>query len=382
MTKKRILVWETLSTIGGGQQMTLTVMDMLRDRFDFLCLIPGEGMLAEELKKREIPYKIMGDQTLPAGVKGKSVIFRYGWMSVKSICKSLIQIVRFRPDVLYAPGPAALPWSAVCGALTGKPAVWHLHHIFQDGPTKKLLNLCAKWKTVRRIISISRCVGDQITDAGTREKLEVLYNPVDYERFAAGNGAAVRKEMEARLGRSLENAVIIGHVGLIQRMKRQDFVVSLLSRLRRSGQDVIGLFAGECREPDYQAELEKQAEDCHVGDRVVFLGRRNDVPDILCAMDVLVIPSVEGFSLAGEEAAAAGVPIAACGVAGTAELIAASGNGLTFRENDPDSAVEAVERILKEKEEMTRNGRVFAEQMSAGAYAKRVNRVFEASCNG
>ena len=130
MQKKKVLVWETLATVSGGQKMTLTVMDMLSDKFEFCCLIPAEGMMSEELKKRNIPYVLMGDQTLPTGVKGKQVIFRYGWMSVKNVWKSLGVIRKYKPDILYAPGPAALPWSAVCGTLAHKPVIWHLHHIF------------------------------------------------------------------------------------------------------------------------------------------------------------------------------------------------------------------------------------------------------------
>ena len=87
MQKKKVLVWETLATVSGGQKMTLAVMDMLSDKFEFCCLIPAEGMMSEELKKRNIPYVLMGDQTLPTGVKGKQVIFRYGWMSFKNVLK-------------------------------------------------------------------------------------------------------------------------------------------------------------------------------------------------------------------------------------------------------------------------------------------------------
>ena len=162
MTKKKILVWETLGTVSGGQKMTLTILDMLSDQYEFCCLIPKEGMLSEELKKRNISYVLMGDQTLPTGVKGKQVIFRYGWMSLKNIWKSWRIIRKYKPDMLYCPGPAALPWSAICGILTGKPVIWHLHHIFLDGATKKLLNICGKFKSIKKIIAVSNCVGDQI----------------------------------------------------------------------------------------------------------------------------------------------------------------------------------------------------------------------------
>ena len=206
MAKKKLLVWETLATVSGGQKMTLTILDMLADRYDFCCLIPAEGMLSEELKKRDIPYVLMGDQSLPTGVKGKQVIFRYGLMSVKNICRSLAQIRKFKPDILYCPGPAALPWSAVCGSLTGKPVIWHLHHIFLDGATKKLLNIFGKWKSVRKIIAVSHCVGDQITDQTARPKVEVLYNPVDVQKYAGGNPDRILAEVESILGRKISRA--------------------------------------------------------------------------------------------------------------------------------------------------------------------------------
>lgn len=203
MSKKRVLVWETLATVSGGQKMTLTVLDMLSDQYEFCCLIPKEGILSEELNRRNIPYVVMGDQTLPTGVKGKQVVLQYGWMSAKNICKSLMVIRKYKPDLLYCPGPAALPWSAICGSITHKPVIWHLHHIFLDGATKKLLNTCGKWRSVKRIIAVSNCVGNQIKNHDAHSKVVVLYNPVDVEKYANGNPENVRAEIESALGRKI-----------------------------------------------------------------------------------------------------------------------------------------------------------------------------------
>ena len=130
MPKKNILVWETLSTVSGGQKMTLMVMDLLRERYDFLCLVPSKGLLTDELDKRKISYVLLGDMTLPTGIKGKKTLLRYAWLSAKCIIRSIGAILKFKPDILYAPGPASLPWSAVCGTLTRRPVIWHLHHMF------------------------------------------------------------------------------------------------------------------------------------------------------------------------------------------------------------------------------------------------------------
>lgn len=373
---KKILVWETLATVSGGQKMTLTVLDMLSDQFEFCCLIPSEGMLSEELKKRNIPYILMGDQTLPTGVKGKQVIFRYGWMSVKNIIKSLNVIRKYKPDMLYCPGPAALPWSAVCGSLTGKQVVWHLHHIFLDGATKKLLNICSKFKSVQKIIAVSNCVGEQITDEKAYNKVEVLYNPVDVEKYANGDASRVAEDISKVLNIDVlnkEDTLVVGHVALIQRTKKQGFVLNVIKALRDKGYNAVGVFAGECREADYMQELETQVNELELDGQVVFLGRRNDVPDLLKTFDVLMIPSAfEGFPLAGLEAAAAGVPVAACDIAGAKEFITVSGDGLCFGEDDVDSAVYAVSICVDNKKIFINKGEAF---VSSNTYTKYKTKV-------
>lgn len=201
---KKLLIWETLSTVSGGQKMTLQVIDLLKDEYEFVCLIPEKGLLSEALEQRNIPYVCLGNQSMPTGVKGKSVIFRYLFLSVTCIIKSLSAIHKYKPDILYAPGPAALPWSAVCGSLTRKPVIWHLHHIFLDGATKKLLNICGKWKSVKKIIAVSHVVGTQITNEKAHEKVEVIYNPVDVKKYAEGNAEKIRPEIEKMIGNNWE----------------------------------------------------------------------------------------------------------------------------------------------------------------------------------
>ena len=170
---KKILVWETSAIIGGGQKMTLIVTDMLKhtsEGYDFIYLIPGKGPLTDELDKQNIPYHIMGDQTLPAGVKSRRMIFRYAWLSLKGIVGFLKVAAREKPDIIYIPGPAALPWGAICATLIRKPVIWHLHHIFLDGATKKMLNLFGGWQSVKTIIAVSDSVANQIISNNDAKK--------------------------------------------------------------------------------------------------------------------------------------------------------------------------------------------------------------------
>ena len=94
-------------------------------------------------------------------------------------------------------------------------------------------------------------------------------------------------------------------------------------------------------------------------------------------IDVLMIPSsFEGFPLAGLEAAAAGVPVAACNVAGAEEFIRVSGDGACFTEDNVEEAVAAAETIMANKAEMAEKGRKFAAGMSNEAYAAGIKAEF------
>lgn len=380
MQKKKVLVWETLATVSGGQKMTLTVMDMLSDKFEFYCLIPAEGMLSEELKKRNIPYTLMGNQTLPTGVKGKQVIFRYGWMSAKNVRKSLSVIRKYNPDILYAPGPAALPWSAICGTLSRKPVIWHLHHIFLDGATKKLLNLCGNWKSVRKIIAVSGCVGDQIVNEHAHEKVRVLYNPVDVEKYANGDAKKIIAELEAKLGRKLWRAKIVTQIGAITRNKRQDVLISVISNLKNLGEDIVGLIVGDtvtAADRIFRRELEQRIEDCGIQSQVLWMGFRSDIGNILAATDCVLVPSEEGLSLVAMEAMSAKRHVVTMNSSGAYELLNHAGCGTFYEGNNESSVIEAVKRVLEipNAEELER-GYAFCMKQTSANFKKKITYLF------
>lgn len=176
----------------------------------------------------------------------------------------------------------------------------------------------------------------------------------------------------------MKNQVVVGHIALIQRSTKQWFTIELLKKLRAEGYDAVEIFAGECREPEYMTELNQKAKQYDLREHVTFLGRRNDIPDLLKMIDMLIIPSAfEGFPLAGLEAAAAGVPVIACDAAGAEEFIRVSGDGVTFTEDDVDSAADAVGKILERKEQYKKAGIEFASQMSNREYSAKVEQIFK-----
>lgn len=380
MSKKKVLVWETSASVAGGQKMTLTVMELLKEDYQFHCLIPGEGALSQRLTALGIPYTVMGDQTLPVGVKGVGAYFRYAWLSLKNIAASMKAIRRVRPDILYAPGPAALPWSAVCGTLSGKPVVWHLHHLFADGPTKKLLSLTAKWRSVKRIVAVSQIVGDQITPPQGREKIIPIYNPIDIDRYANGDRHTVRGEIEAALGVPAE--LVLLETAVLRPTKRQELFIRVIAALKEKNIPVTGVLLGDAITPEdqeYKSNLLELTGKLGLQRDIYFAGHRQNVGDFLAAADLVFVPSdVEGLSLAAQEAMAAKRYIIATDAGGVAELLSVADCGTLFSHTaTPEQIADIIAGCLATHcEEQIERGYRFLQDCGPDSYREKLREVF------
>ena len=289
-------------------------------------------------------------------------------------------IRKYNPDILYAPGPAALPWSAICGTLSRKPVIWHLHHIFLDGATKKLLNLCGNWKSVRKIIAVSGCVGDQIVNEHAHEKVRVLYNPVDVEKYANGDAKKIIAELEAKLGRKLWRAKIVTQIGAITRNKRQDVLISVISNLKNLGEDIVGLIVGDtvtAADRIFRRELEQRIEDCGIQSQVLWMGFRSDIGNILAATDCVLVPSEEGLSLVAMEAMSAKRHVVTMNSSGAYELLNHAGCGTFYEGNNESSVIEAVKRVLEipNAEELER-GYAFCMKQTSANFKNKITYLF------
>jgi glycosyltransferase involved in cell wall biosynthesis len=99
-------------------------------------------------------------------------------------------------------------------------------------------------------------------------------------------------------------------------------------------------------------ELEELARSLHIHDRVVLLGQRDDVPDLLHAFDLLVQTSdTEGVPNAVLEAMATGVPVVATTVGGTPELIRHELDGLLVPPGNARGIAAAIEHSLSQPEQ-------------------------------
>lgn len=334
----KILIWETLSKIGGGQEMTLKVADVLKSDHELHFLIPEQGELSKELEKRNIGYTLMGDQSMPKGEKGFKGLLKFAYLTVKATVKGRKIVKSMNPDILYAPGPAALAWSAMC-AKRNTAVIWHLHHIFQSGATLRLLNFLSAQKCVKRIISVSDFVSEQITNQKSKSKKITVYNPVE-----PVCETAKRKNLCEEFS-FIDKEVKIAQIGFITPTKNQHTTLEIVKCLKKKGVDVSLSIIGSVtqQDKDYKDLLDKKINEYNLSDNVVFVGYRSDVPYIMSTFDVVIVPSVEGFSLVAVEAISENVPVLCADNSGCTEIIRATSCGMIY---SPDSSVDVIADTL------------------------------------
>jgi L-malate glycosyltransferase len=189
-------------------------------------------------------------------------------------------------------------------------------------------------------------------------KITVIRNGVDLTRFtAAPDAARVRHELSLPAA-----APLVVVISRLTRMKGLEQLIEATALLRERHPEARVLIVGETAPHDtpYLGELQKLADRHRVADRVIFTGLRSDVPALLAAADVAVMPSLnEALSNVLLESMAAGAPTVATRVGGTPEALVDGTTGLLVPPGDARAIADAVSRLLTD--------RVLANHLGQGA---------------
>ena len=130
-----------------------------------------------------------------------------------------------------------------------------------------------------------------------------------------------------------------------------------------------------------KVELQKLALDLNIQDKVNFLGKQSDIPEVICAFDVFVLPSFfEGFGMVLLEAMAVGRRIIVANNSAMVEVIGTSGAGMFFETQSADDLAKGIQEILKsDLEFMRRAQKRQLEFFSANKMAKSVVELYESA---
>ncbi len=203
-----------------------------------------------------------------------------------------------------------------------------------------------------QLIAVSRSIERKIADEHrTGAPVRLIYNGVDLQRYDHQEPCAPFGDqygIEA-------GSKIVGVVARLEPEKGHQTLIEAWPAVLREVPDAYLLIVGEGSRRDF---LEQWASAHQVGHRIVFAGRRDDIPAVTAALDVAVLPSwreAQGLSIL--EAMALSRPVVASNVGGIPEMVEDGVTGLLVEHDNPVALAAAIVRLLKDPEYAARIGK-------------------------
>lgn len=141
-----------------------------------------------------------------------------------------------------------------------------------------------------------------------------------------------------------ENCVMLLSIGELIERKNHEVIIRALAKLKRN--DIYYVICGKGPLKEYLEQLSKS-----LGVRTIFLGFRNDIPELCNTADISAFPSkIEGLGLAGIEAMAAGVPLVSSNVHGILDYVIDGKTGFACSPDDVDGFAKVIDKLASDLE--------------------------------
>ncbi len=316
-----------------GAEMLLLDLLRLRDprlRYAVVCLIRG-GALQPEFERIGVPVTVFG---------------RHGRYDPLLVLRLARWLRRRRASVVHTHLFTADSYGRLAARLAGVPGIFStVHSVAPTGAGRvraTVSRLLARLST--GVVGCSEEVAQTLVrrDGLRADRVHAIPNGVDLLRFADARGDGVREEFGLDSRRRL-----IGVVGRLHPPKGHEDLLLALARLDpglRRDLSCLVVGAGVLEAPLRQRVAELGLHDC-----VIFTGLRTDVPRLVAALDVFVMPSRwEGLPIALLEAMATSRPVLCTRVGGIPDVVQHGDNGLLVEAGDVDGLRAGIERLLRE----------------------------------
>lgn len=333
--------------LGGAEKHVLRLASRLRERgFQTgIATVFQEGDLAAMVRREGIPFVCLGEK----GEWDAGTLVRiFQWMH------------RTRIDILHTYLFGFHFFAGLSARLLKVPVVLSSRReiaLWQKKRHRWLENLGNL--TVDRVVCCSKAA-EQWTlkqEIIPQEKVVTIHNGVDLSVFGGRSGAS---KIRAEFGIPSGDAVV-GTVANFSEEKGYPYLLDACQRIHETQPDTWFLFVGSGR---LQEEVKEKASKISAGRRIIFPGRRSDIPDLLSAMDVFVLPSViEGFPNVLLEAMAMARPVVATRVGGIPELVDSGRDGVLVPARDGVALADAVTALLSDKDSALRMGERASEKI-------------------
>jgi starch synthase len=371
----RILIVDQ-SPVAWGAEITILRMALEYEAGGHrVTLLGPDGPFASEWRAAGLEFEAWADRPLqgtdPGGQRQRAsaaVVARSMTKAVGEL-SSLVRVAR-QHDVLHSNSLWAHPEVALAGRLARRPTLLDLHDVVAPGLGKTILE--GAIATADMTVPVSEAVAATIRPS-LRRRLRVIHRGVDLERFAPGDGPEqLRAELQVP-----ETALLVGIVGRLDAEKGVDKVIEAVDRVGRTKDVFLAVVGTASDDGSYQREVQALG-DRLLGARVRFLGKRDDVPEIMSQLDVLVNASdaepLGGVILEGQ---ASGVPVVAYATGGSPELIDHGVDGVLVSPSTADALADALDELYDDRAYRERLGKAARDRVESRSSWAACCRKFE-----
>ncbi len=262
-----------------------------------------------------------------------------------SILFRLVKILKkHNVDILHCHAHKSMVYGTIAAVLAKTPVVMaHVHGLGRSRYLRRKLTNFLLFRKIDRIICVANSVREDVLENNwllPGEKISVLENSVDYERFA---DVSISKEDAKRILGLPSDAFVFGTIGRLAPTKGLPYLIEAFPEVKKHKRSAHLVLLGDGRS---RVELEKQVASTPCCDSIHFFGHRENIEQLLRGMDVFVLSSIaEGMPRAILEAMAAGVPCIVTYVVGIPEIINNENMGILVPPKDSEALAQAMIRI-------------------------------------
>lgn len=353
---------QLLPLLSGVQTVTLEEFKRLdKERFELFVVCQCPGPLSEEAAKIGATCYFVPDLVREIAPCRDLKAF----LSLRTLFK------RIRPDVVHTHSSKPGVVGRIAAKISGTPVVMHTVHGFAfpaaRGVFDKFLYYVMEWLGSRFCDGVVVLKDDDkfisVNDLRVSEKsVYLIPNGVDVEKYHP-RSRDDRRELRRKLLGVGDDVVVVGMVGRLWRQKNPECLLKAFASLvdKAANQRVHLFFIGD---GELRKELEVLIESFNLSDKITLLGWRTDVPDLLAALDIFVLPSRwEGLSLALLEASSCGLPVVATDIPGNRDAVIEGVDGMLFPMEDATALAERLSLLVASAELRDRLGNAGREKI-------------------
>jgi L-malate glycosyltransferase len=319
MNRPRILIISShLQAMGGAEKNVLDVARGLKSRCDIEVVGMQCGQLIDTFRSHGITVHDVAVRRIVSvnGFRKAAWLFR--------------KIRREKTDVVVTYHHDADLWGGMTAKLAGVPVISSRRDMGYQ------LNTFHRWiyrfinPIFVRIVAVADAVKKEIvrTQWASPDSIVTIYNGLEETRGSVDKAIA-KKDLGLDPSRP-----VVGMVSSFRPVKGQDYFARAAAAVVKKRPDAQFVIVGDTNSLFFN-EVQKLMEELSLKDIIRCTGARGDIPGVLSAFDIFVLPSrQEGFSNALVEAMAAGVPVVAASVGGNPEAVDHGVNGLLFEKGD------------------------------------------------